>query len=97
MKLSNSPINRPTLYKNLCRLLVGQRVFTRPIFVLLLQVIRTMQHYEQEVAQLRRDSHAFLITLLRQPENAQVKEYLLQTMLASWKLPPRPQEQSDSD
>ena len=48
-------------------------------------VIRNMRQYEQEVRELRQDSHTFLISVLNQPENARFKEYLLHQILNNFK------------
>ena len=48
-------------------------------------IIRDMERSEAELRQLRRDSHAFLVSVLTTPENVRFREYLMHTILFNFK------------
>jgi hypothetical protein len=58
-------------------------------------VIRTLRSYEAEVRALRRESHAFLLTVINAPENARFKEHLLHCLLANFKAKLRERQNQD--
>ena len=60
-------------------------------------IIRNMQQYKADVAVLRHDSHAFLLSVLREPHNARFKEYLLNIVLENFKNKVRQKQQQPSE